>query len=129
MAQFFKNLFDILNNYALKYCNNYDKSFVSAETLESFSVPQRKCQSIFHKCSRWPVLPDVRIKSSPISTKVVKKVATAIFTLNLMLFKNPKQVSKYLDYFWIKICCHLLSKIAQSGCAGCGQKLKQSPTE
>ena len=99
MAQFFKNLFDILNNYALKYCNNYDKSFVSAETLESFSVPQRKCQSIFHKCSRWSVLPDVRIKSSPISTKV----ATAIFTLNLMLFKNPKQVSKY---FWIKYCCH-----------------------
>ena len=37
------------------------------------------------------VWPDGRIKSIPISPKV--------FTLKVMLFKTPKQISKYLGYF------------------------------
>ena len=46
-----------------------------------------------------PVWPDDGIKSSTISSKVAKYVGTIVFTLKVMIFKMPKEFSKYLGYF------------------------------
>ena len=62
-----------------------------------------------------PVWPDGRIKCSPISLKFAKNVDTAVFTLKVILFKKPKHFSRYLAFFFNKICCQELFKIAQSG--------------
>ena len=66
-------------------------------------------------CDLLPVWPDGKIKSSHISPKVAQNVEQIVFTLKVMLFKKSPQVSRYLGYFWNKICCQEISKIAQSG--------------
>ena len=53
---------------------------------------------------------DGRPKSSPKTSKVAKKTGQTIFTLKVMLFRKPKQFTKYLGYFSIKICGQELQK-------------------
>ena len=56
-----------------------------------------------------PVWPDGRIKSSQISSNVAKNEDTTVFTLKLMmLLKKAKHFSKYLGYFYTKVCHHEL---------------------
>ena len=49
------------------------------------------------------VWPDGRIKGTPVAPKVAKNIDKLVFTLKGMLFKMPKQFSKYLCYFYKKI--------------------------
>ena len=39
----------------------------------------------------------------------------------MMFFKIAQKVTKYLDYFGMKICCQILAKVFQSGHTGCGK--------
>ena len=64
------------------------------------------------------VWPDGRIKGTPVAPKVAKNIDKLVFTLKGMLFKMPKQFSKYLCYFYKKNCGQGISKIAQSGHTG-----------
>ena len=66
------------------------------------------------------VWPDGGIKSSPISRKVAKNVATTVFTLKLMIFLSPQALSKFLGYFCNQNVCQKLWKVPQSGHAEWG---------
>ena len=54
-------------------------------------------------------------KKQPNFSKVAKNVGTIAFTLKAVLFKMPRQISKYLGYFCYKIGFREVSKIAQCG--------------
>ena len=64
-----------------------------------------------------PVFPDVGIKSCPNFPNAAPKVSSAVFT-KILFFIIAKNVTKYLGYFWRKICCLELTKILQSGHTG-----------
>ena len=62
-----------------------------------------------------PVRLNVRLQSTPISTKSCPKITTKVFTLKLMFFKVAQKVTKCFGHFSRHICHQELSKIAQSG--------------
>ena len=51
--------------------------------------------------------------NSPFLIKVAR--VDSSFYLKMVFFKIAQNVSKYLGYFWIVICCQELLKFAQSG--------------
>ena len=82
---------------------------------KNLQVPRSKEKERKRGADVRTVWPDGKIKSSPICSKLAENVDTIVFALNVMLFKMPKQFSKYLGYFWNKTCCQELSIIAQFG--------------
>ena len=57
----------------------------------------------------------VELKVAQFPQKLPKNWTKTVFILKVMLFKKSNQFSRYLGYFWTKICCRELLKIAQSG--------------
>ena len=56
----------------------------------------------------------LKYKSCPNVSAICLKISTAVFTL-WGLFKVAQKSTILLGYFWKRICCQELSKIAQSG--------------
>ena len=54
-------------------------------------------------------------------SKSCPKIIHISFHSKVIIFKIVLKVTKYLGYFWAKICCQELSKIAQSGHTDCRQ--------
>ena len=49
-----------------------------------------------------------------IFSKSYPKIATEIFTITVDVYQNSPKATKYLSYFWDKICHQVISKIAHS---------------
>ena len=78
------------------------------------AAEERQRESFFQgrRRRRRPVWPDFGIKSSQYSPKTCPNSNRSSFYIKCDSFQK---VSKYLGYFWIKICHQELWKIAQSG--------------
>ena len=60
--------------------------------------------------------PDAGLKKLPnFFQKLTKYLISMAFFKLIDLFKNYPKVNNFLGYFWVRICCQELSKIAQSG--------------
>ena len=93
-----------------RYCAQYGFShtFTSTFTL-SLSLYLPHSLSLSHLHTVWP---DVRLKSSPISTKSYPKRSNEVFILKVMFSKIAQKVTKYFEHFWRNICLRELSKFA-----------------